>query len=126
MHERTADPATGPISEELPPERGLAAQWVGLLLAPAAFFLHLQFAYAVVPWACRHRNDFWIHASGVASVILAAIAPSSPGRSGAARAAIRLARATASRRAPASSPSPASARAPSSPSSSSPSGWRRS
>ena len=73
MKERTADPATGPIAEELPPERGLTSQWVGLLLAPAAFFLHLQFAYAVVPWACRHRNDFWIHASGVASVVLAAI-----------------------------------------------------
>ena len=73
MPERTADPTTGTINEPLPPERGLASQWVGLLLAPAAFFLHLQFAYAVVPWACRHRNDFWIHASGIASVILAAI-----------------------------------------------------
>ena len=73
MPERTADPTTGTITEELPPERGLATQWVGLLLAPAAFFLHLQFAYAVVPWACRHRNDFWIHASGIASVVLAAL-----------------------------------------------------
>ena len=73
MPERTADPTTGAEYHELPPERGLAAQWVGLLLAPAAFFLHLQFAYAVVPWACRHQNDFWIHASGIASVVLAAI-----------------------------------------------------
>ena len=73
MTERTSDPRTGADHHELPPERGLAAQWVGLLLAPAAFFLHLQFAYAVVPWACRHGNDFWIHASGIASVVLAAL-----------------------------------------------------
>ena len=72
MTEQTADPRTG-TSPELPEEHGLAAQWVGLLLAPAAFFLHLQFAYAVVPWACRHRDDFWIHASGIASVALGAI-----------------------------------------------------
>jgi hypothetical protein len=73
MTERTADPRTGADYKELPEERGLAAQWVGLLLAPAAFFLHLQFAYAIVPWACRHQNDFWIHASGIAAVVLAAI-----------------------------------------------------
>jgi hypothetical protein len=54
-------------------ERGLAAQWVGLLLAPAAFFAHLQFAYANLPWACRTGNELWIHVSGVASVVLAAV-----------------------------------------------------
>jgi hypothetical protein len=54
-------------------ERGLAAQWVGLLLAPAAFFAHLQFAYANVPWACSHGNALWLHVSGVASVVLAAV-----------------------------------------------------
>ena len=53
-------------------EPGLAAQWVGLLLAPAAFFAHLQFAYANVPWACTHDNALWLHLSGVASVLLAA------------------------------------------------------
>ena len=72
MPEPTADARTG-VDRPLPPERGLAAQWVGLLLAPAVFFLHLQFAYAIVPWSCRHDNDFWIHASGIASVLLAAL-----------------------------------------------------
>ena len=74
MTERTANAVTDGVDPSQPaPEPGLAAQWMGLLLAPAAFFLHLQFAYAVVPWACRHRNDFWIHASGIASVVLAAL-----------------------------------------------------
>ena len=72
MSERTADERTG-VDRELPPERGLASQWVGLLFAPAVFFLHLQFAYAIVEWSCRHDNSFWIHASGVASVVLAAL-----------------------------------------------------
>ena len=66
MDRRTANDS--PMAEE----RGLAAQWVGLLLAPAAFFAHLQFAYANVPWACSHGNGLWIHVSGVASVLLAA------------------------------------------------------
>jgi hypothetical protein len=67
MDERTAN------DRDLGEERGLAAQWVGLLLAPAAFFAHLQLAYAIVPLACRDDNDLWIHVSGVASVVLAAI-----------------------------------------------------
>jgi len=55
--------------------RGLAEQWVGLLLAPAAFFVHLQIAYVLVPWACLHRpeGDVWLHVTGIASVVLAAV-----------------------------------------------------
>jgi hypothetical protein len=74
-------PGSGPVSmgpmtprdRELTEGSGLAAQWVGLLLAPAAFFAHLQITYMMVPWACEHGGELWIHVSGVASVLLAAI-----------------------------------------------------
>ena len=49
----------------------LAAQWAGLLLAPAVFFAHLQGAYVLVPRACRYHADVWLHVVGVASVLLA-------------------------------------------------------
>jgi hypothetical protein len=51
----------------------LAAQWIGLLLAPATFFAHLQIAYVLVPWACLHDGDVWLHVVGVVSVVLALI-----------------------------------------------------
>src|SRR5688500_5278951 len=54
------------------PGPGLAAQWTGLLLAPATFFAHLQVAYVLVPRACRYDADVWLHVVGVASVALAA------------------------------------------------------
>jgi hypothetical protein len=50
----------------------LVAQWVGLLLAPAAFFAHLQGAYVLVPRACRYHADVWLHVVGVAGVLVAA------------------------------------------------------
>jgi hypothetical protein len=37
------------------------AQWVGLFLAPAAFFTHLQVRYVLVPWACATNGQLWIH-----------------------------------------------------------------
>jgi hypothetical protein len=37
------------------------AQWVGLFLAPAAFFTHLQIRYVLVPWACATNGSIWIH-----------------------------------------------------------------
>ena len=49
-----------------------AAQFVGLLLAPAVFFAHLQGAYVLVPRACRYHADVWLHVVGVASVAAAA------------------------------------------------------
>jgi len=48
-----------------------AAQFVGLLLAPATFFTHLQVAYVLVPRACRYHADVWLHVVGVASVLVA-------------------------------------------------------
>jgi hypothetical protein len=49
-----------------------ATQFVGLLLAPAVFFAHLQGAYVLVPRACRYHADVWLHVVGVAAVLVAA------------------------------------------------------
>ena len=54
-----------------PDERAPVAQWVGLFLAPAAFFAHLQITYVLVPWACVRNGEVWIHVSGILSVALA-------------------------------------------------------
>jgi hypothetical protein len=52
-------------------ERAPALQWVGLFLAPAAFFVHLQVAYVLVPWACVVRGQIWVHVSGIVAILLA-------------------------------------------------------
>ena len=52
-------------------ERAPALQWVALLLAPAAFFVHLQVAYVLVPWACVARGQIWVHLSAVIAIALA-------------------------------------------------------
>jgi hypothetical protein len=52
-------------------ERAPAMQWIGLFLAPAVFFAHLQITYVLVPWACVRHGEIWIHVAGVLSVLLA-------------------------------------------------------
>lgn len=52
-------------------ERAPALQWVGLFLAPAAFFAHLQIAYVLVPWACVAHGQIWVHISGLVAIALA-------------------------------------------------------
>ena len=47
------------------------AQWVGLFLAPAAFFTHLQVRYVLVPWACAVNGQIWIHVVDVLALALA-------------------------------------------------------
>ena len=47
------------------------AQWLGLFLAPAAFFAHLQVRYVLVPWACATNGQIWIHLVGVLSLAIA-------------------------------------------------------
>ena len=61
-----------PIPRE-PEAHSLAAQWTGLFLAPAVFFLHLQGAYLLVLWACERQGIEWIHAVGAAAVIVSMI-----------------------------------------------------
>ena len=47
------------------------AQWVGLFLAPAAFFAHLQIRYVLVPWACATNGQLWIHVVDVLALAIA-------------------------------------------------------
>ena len=54
-------------------ERAPVMQWVGVFLAPVTFFAHLQLGYVIIPWACVHDQDIWVHVVGIASVILAGI-----------------------------------------------------
>ena len=63
-----ADEAPLPGSHE---ERAPVLQWVGLFLPAATFFAHLQIGYVLVPWACTTGQDFWVHVSGIVSVVLA-------------------------------------------------------
>jgi hypothetical protein len=46
------------------------AQWVGLFLAPAAFFAHLQIRYVLVPWACAVNGWVWVHLVDVLSLAI--------------------------------------------------------
>jgi hypothetical protein len=52
-------------------DRNPALQWIGLFLAPAAFFVHLQVAYVLVPWACATRSPLWVHVGGLIAVAIA-------------------------------------------------------
>ena len=54
-------------------ERAPVMQWVGMFLPAATFFAHLQLGYVIIPWACTHNNDIWVHIVGVAAVILSAV-----------------------------------------------------
>lgn len=63
--------ATG--TPEVDEGRGLAAQWFGLLFAPAVFFIHLEFAYLLVLWMCHGGNRLWVHSIGGVAVALAAV-----------------------------------------------------
>jgi len=70
----TADPGTphdhrGHVEGPAP-----VAQWVGLLLAPAAFALHGQGAYLLVLRGCGRPSGFWlVHLAGAVAVLLAAL-----------------------------------------------------
>jgi hypothetical protein len=52
-------------------ERAPLLQWIGFFLAPAVFFIHLQLAYVLVPWACATGLRIWIHVATLAAVLLA-------------------------------------------------------
>ena len=63
---RVADDSNERLAHERALEQtpSLAAQWTGMLLAPAVFFAHLQVAYVLVPRACRYHADVWLHVVG--------------------------------------------------------------
>jgi len=50
------------------------AQWIGLFLAPAAFFLHLQGGYLLVLNDCgRDGGAGLVHAAGIVALLLALV-----------------------------------------------------
>jgi hypothetical protein len=46
---------------DVPDARQIRALWVGLLLAPVAFLINLEVAYALVPTVCSSQNELPIH-----------------------------------------------------------------
>jgi hypothetical protein len=54
-------------------ERAPVLQWVGLFLAPATFFAHLQIGYVLVPWSCTRHLDVWIHVVNLLAIALAVV-----------------------------------------------------
>jgi hypothetical protein len=64
----TDSPVTGDHDERAP-----VLQWVGMFLAPATFFAHLQIGYVLVPWSCTRHDNLWIHLVDLLSVALAAV-----------------------------------------------------
>ena len=64
----TVDPRT-----DVDDARELRALWTGLLLAPAAFLLNLEVAYALVPVACSARTRLLIHVVHAVCLVLAAL-----------------------------------------------------
>jgi hypothetical protein len=57
---------------DIPDARELRALWAGLLLAPAAFLLNLEVAYALVPTACSTGTRLLVHVVHLVCLLLAA------------------------------------------------------
>lgn len=50
------------------------AMWIGLLLAPTTFLVHLQVAYLLVLGDCGRDGGRWlVHGSGIVALLVAAI-----------------------------------------------------
>jgi hypothetical protein len=64
----TVDPRT-----DIPDAKELRDLWTGFLLAPAAFLLNLEVAYALVPAACSGGTRLSIHVVHAVCVLLAAV-----------------------------------------------------
>jgi hypothetical protein len=56
---------------DIPDARQIRALWVGLLLAPIAFLLNLETAYALVPTACSSHHELPVHGVHLACLLLA-------------------------------------------------------
>jgi tellurite resistance protein TehA-like permease len=53
--------------------RGQAVQWTGLLAGPAAWALHMQANYSLVPWVCKNGGEIFIHLVTVAALLITAV-----------------------------------------------------
>src|SRR3954464_15613241 len=56
---------------DVPDAPHLRALWVGLILAPVAFLINLEVAYALVPTACSSHNELPVHLTHLACLLLA-------------------------------------------------------
>lgn len=56
---------------DVPDARQIRALWVGLLLAPIAFLVNLEAAYALVPTACSSHQEIPVHLVHLACLLLA-------------------------------------------------------
>jgi hypothetical protein len=54
------------------PRRLLLAQWLGVLVAPAVWFLHLNFSYVLGAYACARDMSWLLHLATVAALALGA------------------------------------------------------
>lgn len=64
---------SAPARSTGPREPSLAAQWLGVLLAPLSFVVHLEVGYVLVYRACRYDAAGWLHAAGALAVLVAAL-----------------------------------------------------
>jgi hypothetical protein len=55
---------------DVPDAPQIRALWVGLLLAPVAFLINLESAYALVPTACSSRTVLPVHLVHLACLLL--------------------------------------------------------
>jgi hypothetical protein len=55
---------------DVPDASHIRALWVGVLLAPVAFLLNLEVAYALVPTACSSGNELPVHLTHLACLLL--------------------------------------------------------
>ncbi len=55
---------------DVPDARQIRALWVGLLLAPIAFLVNLEVAYALVPTACSSHYELPVHLVHLACLLL--------------------------------------------------------
>jgi hypothetical protein len=55
---------------DIPDAPHIRALWIGLLIAPIAFLINLEVAYALVPTACASRNELPVHLVHLACLLL--------------------------------------------------------
>lgn len=73
MENRTSDPTKSHAYRGHAAGPAPVTQWLGLFLAPAAFFVHLQVGYLLVLRDCgRDGGQVLVHLAALAAVLLAA------------------------------------------------------
>jgi len=45
-------------------------QWIGMFLAPAVFFAHLEIGYVLIPWECTKQDQLAQRLLGFVAVVL--------------------------------------------------------